>query len=63
MEKIGIIIVGTASVVMLGVVGMLKAIRQGSTADSVAILKQRLAKGEISEDDYRRLRAVLQEKN
>ncbi len=64
MEKIGIIIVACVAVINLGLIAVLKTLRGSkSDQDSLNILKQRLAKGELTEDEYRHLRDVLNEKN
>jgi uncharacterized membrane protein len=61
MERIGIIIVACVALINLGLIALVKTLR-GDRPDSLNILKQRLAKGEITEDEYRRLRDVLAEK-
>jgi uncharacterized membrane protein len=62
MEKVGIIIIATAAIVSLGVNAMLKTIT-GSERQGLNTLKLRLAKGELTESQYRQLRAILQEKH
>ncbi len=64
MERIGIIIVACVALVNLGLIAVIKTLRgRVPDQDSLNILKQRLAKGEITEDEYRHLRDVLNEKN
>jgi uncharacterized membrane protein len=61
MERVGIIIVASVALINLGLIALAKTFK-GDRPDSLNILKQRLAKGEIIEDEYRRLRDVLAEK-
>ncbi len=64
MERIGIIIVACVAVINLGVIAVVRILRgHASDQDSLHILKQRLAKGELTEDGYRHLRDVLSEKH
>ena len=63
MERVGIIIVASVALINLGLIAMLKALRGNHPdKDSLNILRQRLAKGEITEDEYRHLRDILNEK-
>lgn len=62
-ERIGIVIVAGLGMVSLAVVAIFKVITDGVTdRDGQRLLRQRLAKGEIAESDYRRLRDLLHEK-
>ena len=64
MERVGIIIVACVALVNLGLIAVVKTLRGSApNQDSLNILKQRLAKGELTEDKYRHLRDVLNEKN
>ncbi len=64
MERVGIIIVACVAVINLGLIAVLKTLRGSKPdRDSLNILKQRLAKGELTEDEYRHLRDVLNEQN
>lgn len=63
MERVGIIIVACVALINLGVIALFRTLRgDKSDKDSLSILKQRLARGEITEDEYRHLRDVLAEK-
>jgi uncharacterized membrane protein len=63
MERIGIIIVASVALINLGLIALVKTLKgDKSDKDSLSILKQRLARGEINEDEYRHLRDVLAEK-
>ncbi len=64
MERVGIIIVACVALVNLGLIAVFKTLRGSAPdQDSLNILKQRLAKGELTEDAYRHLRDVLHEKH
>ncbi len=64
MERIGIIIVACVALINLGLIALVKTLKgDKSDKDYLSILKQRLAKGEISEDEYRHLCDVLAEKS
>ncbi len=64
MERVGIIIVACVAVINLGLIAVFRTLRGSKPdQDSLNILKQRLAKGELTEDEYRHLRDVLNEKN
>ncbi len=64
MERVGIIIVACVALVNLGLIAVAKTLRgRVPDQDNLNILKQRLAKGDLTEDEYRHLRDVLSEKN
>ena len=63
MERVGIIIVASVALINLGLIAVLKTLRGNKPdQDSLHILKQRLAKGELTENEYRHVRDVLNEK-
>lgn len=63
MERVGIIIVASVALITLGLISVLKTLRGNKPEyDSLHILKQRLAKGELTENEYRHVRDVLNEK-
>jgi uncharacterized membrane protein len=64
MEKFGIIIISTAAVIMLGIIAIFRMFKpyQNANQQGLAALKLRLAKGELTEEQYRHLKAVITEK-
>jgi uncharacterized membrane protein len=61
MDKVGIIIIATTAIISLGINAVLKTLKQNDR-DGLSTLKHRLAKGEVTESEYRQLRALLAEK-
>jgi uncharacterized membrane protein len=63
MERVGIVVVAGIGIVSLAVISAFKTITDGvNDRDSLRTIKQRLAKGEITEQDYYHLRGILREK-